>query len=432
MRYGIALMALVAAAWTQPMQTDVQRTFTAHATPGQFEDEQKSELLSPSSIKTMPLELLVNSLRRLNPMTLKPLKTINRKFYHAVAAALEPEKTVIEAHYLQEPAIPNKVKAEYRCLQQAVPPQVTAHFTRYFWDHLQFRQDYGILLPHWKVDISQILATTIDNLRDDMYILCEQYFSKEHLMTPSPMDAKPSTPTSLSYSGFFTKPPIVPVQDYSQILDQLKESVKFMGFQSFTAVRKGILGEFNDGYMMEIPDLVEGHLKIINTIDLLPTLEKHQNKLIYKIWIENIALKNPARSQHFFNDIMAFQIIPNLIGAYVAKGYYNQVLAFIRTMVTNDYLKRFWRSISSNNGLNYYERAAYWALGTGHEKAMEFVGQMKDMPGFRANRLFQCMSNSHDGAMVAASLKRIFDEKLLEEKLGEGECERFWAQLRRG
>ncbi|KAJ1973481.1 hypothetical protein H4R35_004099 [Dimargaris xerosporica] len=295
-------------------------------------------------------------------MALKPLRTISRKFYHAVAAALEPEKTVIEAHYLQEPAIPNKVKAEYRSLQQAVPPQVTAHFTRYFWDHLQFRQDYGILLPHWKVDISQILATTIDNLRDDMYILCE----------------------------------------------------------------------FNDGYMMEIPDLVEGHLKIINTIDLLPTLEKHQNKLIYKIWIENIALKDPARSQHFFNDIIAFQIIPNLIGAYIAKGYYNQVLAFIRTMVTNDYLKRFWRSISSNNGLNYYERAAYWALGTGHEKAIEFVGQMKDMPEFRANRLFQCMSNSHDGAMVAASLKRIFDEKLLEEKLDEGECERFWAQLRRG
>ncbi|KAJ1963964.1 hypothetical protein H4R35_007191 [Dimargaris xerosporica] len=74
---------------------------------------------------------------------------------------------------------------------------------------------------------------------------------------------------------------------------------------------------FNQGYVMEVLDLV--------------------------------------RARYIFNDIVAFQVIPELITAYAAKGYYEQVVTFIEKMRVNPYMVTFWESIPPNNGLDYYE-----------------------------------------------------------------------------
>ncbi|KAJ1970619.1 hypothetical protein H4R34_006003, partial [Dimargaris verticillata] len=344
---------------------------------------------SLATIEDLPPEILMEVLKHLNVSNLRDIQFTSHKVHKAIVLLLEPDRKVIATHYLQDPTILPTMKKNYRHLRTTDPVAAKAQISKYFNDHLQFRKDYDLLLFQRNSNLSQTLMMMLHSLRDDMFILCELYLQRARSMTPSDTEAKLPTLASLQYPDFYTNGPVTQTHDYPKILNELKESVNFNRFRSFADIHQGIWGDFNDGYMTEMPDLVERYLEIINNVDLLPVLTERQGKLVDKIWVENIALNNADRSRHFFNDIMAFQLIPKLIGAYIAKGYYDLAIVFIKTMMKNRYLTKFWQSIPADTGLNYPERAVYLALSTGHAKAIRLVKKMKNMPGFRANRLFQ-------------------------------------------
>ncbi|KAJ1971881.1 hypothetical protein H4R34_005597, partial [Dimargaris verticillata] len=145
---------------------------------------------------------------------------------------------------------------------------------------------------------------------------------------------------------------------------------------------------------MDMPALVERYLEIINDVDFHPFLVERQNEPLYGILAKDIVHNDPDRTRYFFNDIVAFHVVPELITAYVAKGYYDQALAFVDKLLENPHLSDFWKSIKVDTGLNYYERAVYTALFLDHgEKAFVFLEQMQLKLGFKVNRLSQCARN---------------------------------------
>ncbi|KAJ1971420.1 hypothetical protein H4R34_005751, partial [Dimargaris verticillata] len=127
-------------------------------------------------------------------------------------------------------------------------------------------------------------------------------------------------------------------------------------------VEAGYLGAFNNGYVMEIPALVEKYLEIINHDDVFSALEACQGEQLYDIILSDIVHNDPDRARYFFNNIVAYYVIPELIAAHVVKGYYNWVLTFIEKMRTNPYLLKFWNVHNGGTGTSYYELAVYAAL----------------------------------------------------------------------
>ncbi|KAJ1980648.1 hypothetical protein H4R34_002369 [Dimargaris verticillata] len=113
---------------------------------------------------------------------------------------------------------------------------------------------------------------------------------------------------------------------------------------------------------MQIPDLVEKYLEIINRGNLISPLEARGQDPAYDILVKNVVFKDYSRARYVFKNIMAAQIIPTLIMAYVAEGYYGEVLVFIDRMLNNSDLFNFWQNLPYYTGLDYYERAAYMAL----------------------------------------------------------------------
>ncbi|KAJ1972150.1 hypothetical protein H4R34_005503, partial [Dimargaris verticillata] len=155
--------------------------------------------------------------------------------------------------------------------------------------------------------------------------------------------------------------PMIAETDYTKLYSRFKCSFQ-VNSPSIFKVFSGHLGAFNKGYVLDIPYLVEKYLEIINQVDLLPFLTARQNEPVYDILVRNIAGNDPDRTRYFFNNVLAFHVIPELIATYVAKGYYKQALAFIQRMLKNRYISDFWELIKVDTGLDYYERAVYVAL----------------------------------------------------------------------
>ncbi|KAJ1979559.1 hypothetical protein H4R34_002770, partial [Dimargaris verticillata] len=130
-------------------------------------------------------------------------------------------------------------------------------------------------------------------------------------------------------------------------------------------------------YVADIPALVEKYLEIINNDDLCLSLQARQHDPVYATLVKHITRNDPERTRYFFNDIVGFQVIPELIAAHVAMGYYNQALMFINKMLNSPYLVRFQQSIEANTSLNYYELAVYMALQREmNQNAKDFVKQV--------------------------------------------------------
>ncbi|KAJ1973495.1 hypothetical protein H4R34_005055, partial [Dimargaris verticillata] len=92
------------------------------------------------------------------------------------------------------------------------------------------------------------------------------------------------------------------------------------------------------------------------------SLQACHDEPINKFLFDKMTHDVPARAQYFFNDAVAFQVIPELIAAHIAKGYYDEVLTFIDRMLENTQLRNFWTLVPADTGLDYYELAVYVAL----------------------------------------------------------------------
>ncbi|KAJ1968618.1 hypothetical protein H4R35_006377 [Dimargaris xerosporica] len=342
------------------------------------------------------------------------------------------DRKAMETQYLQDPTISNKAKQEFHALRQADPTAEPQKFNKYLWRQLQFRWDCKLLPIVWGLSPSQKANMVIDNLPHDVINLGELYLQQAQVLAPHTIAGNP-TPLDLTlYPDIFKGLPVASRPDYEDVANRFQQFIGPKAHQVFSDIEHGFLGAFNAGYVMEIPNLVKKYVEIINQVDLLPFIQQRHAEPIYGILAKDIAHNDPDRIRYFFNDIMAFHVIPKLIMAHVAKGYYNQVLAFINEMLESKYLKKFFDSIKVDTSLNYYERAAYMALRQPMDKnTTKFLkqSQKRAMPEFRVNRLYQCDFGDNQHDVVKHSLESIFDKALLQAQVGEGECQRFSAQF---
>ncbi|KAJ1973689.1 hypothetical protein H4R34_004989, partial [Dimargaris verticillata] len=342
----------------------------------------------------LPPEMLPEIFKHLGPVDLLPTLASNRQFYATVVMMLKSEAKVIGAQYLEDPTVSEANKQRYRIFKSTNPLATRKHYNWYFWHHLQFRWDHGLLPSTAALGSSQKHITAgvvLDNLRDDIITLCKLYLQHAPTAIPGDDGAVATPPASIPYPDLFTALPVEPRSDYLEQLKALSSRFSYNRFQPFENVGDGILGAFNRKYVMEVPALVEGYLTVINQNDLIPLLEKYEAGSAYRILAQGVALNDPVRARYFLNDIMAFQVIPKLIMAYVSKCYYKEALAFIDLMQSNPYLSKFWNRNGDSTGLNYYERAAFMVLRYKlDENAKGFVHQLQATPNFRVNRLYQC------------------------------------------
>ncbi|KAJ1971014.1 hypothetical protein H4R34_005877, partial [Dimargaris verticillata] len=139
-------------------------------------------------------------------------------------------------------------------------------------------------------------------------------------------------------------------------------------------------------------DLVEKYLEVINQTDLCPLLAARQEEPLYHVLANSIVVNDPNRAQHFFNDIVAFQVIPEIIAVHVAKGYYAEVLVFIDRMMKSPHLSDFWEAIPVNARLDYYEQAVFVALQREIDpKAKDFVMQVIETHDLLGKGLAKCI-----------------------------------------
>ncbi|KAJ1972391.1 hypothetical protein H4R34_005425, partial [Dimargaris verticillata] len=130
---------------------------------------------------------------------------------------------------------------------------------------------------------------------------------------------------------------------------------------------------------MDIPALVKKYIAVINHANFVALLQECHDELINKLLINKISHDDPTRAQYFFNDVVAFQVIPELIVAHVVKGYYDEVLVFINEMLENPHLQRFWTRVPADTSLDYYELAVYMALSrTMDDNAEQFTKHVID------------------------------------------------------
>ncbi|KAJ1970795.1 hypothetical protein H4R35_005651 [Dimargaris xerosporica] len=344
--------------------------------------------------------------------------------------------TDMKKQYLQDPTVPKADEQQHSELQQPDPSAADAQFNKYFWRHLQFRWDCGLLPRSSGLGSSQQYITTdvvIDNFQDNLFNLCRLYLQSAPLVMLGPDDAVQIPLGYIAYPDLSRVLSVPYRTDYGDISSQLNKFFSFDRFQPYNAIENGAFGAFNHGYVMEIPDLMERYLEVINEDDLYLPLQALQENAVYDIFIKVIALEDPARVQYFFNDIMAYQVIPNFVMAHVGKGYYDQALAFINRMRTNTYLSKLFNRIPADGHPNYYEQAVYMALGyTMNENATKFVMRLIAEHNLRINRMYQCELSYNLSNVVKDNLKSLYDEELLSAPVAIEECLEFTYQFFRG
>ncbi|KAJ1974033.1 hypothetical protein H4R35_003810 [Dimargaris xerosporica] len=449
MRYGITLLLLVTVAMGQT---------TPPGTPGSEAIEGVSKLPDghvdpnqslPTFKEHIPREILTEILKKIEPNYLRGILTTSPQFYNIIVQMLGLDRKTMETKYLRDPTISNKAKQEFHALRQADPTAEPQKFNKYLWRQLQFRWNRKLLPIVWGLSPSQKADMVIDNLPHDVINLGELYLQQAQVLAPHTIAGNPTPLDSTLYPDIFKGLPVAPRPDYGDVAKTFQQSFGYKVDKMFFDIGHGFLGAFNAGYVMEIPNLVKKYVEIINQVDLLPFIQQRHAEPIYGILAKDIAHNDPDRIRYFFNDIMAFHVIPKLIMAHVAKGYYDQALIFINEILESEYLKEFFGSIKVDTGLNYYERAAYMALRQpmnedttnfvkrvlkqGHAQDQEQErGHEQKVSEFRVNRLYQCMFSDDQRNTVIRNLDNIFDKELLQAQVDAGECQRFAAQFERG
>ncbi|KAJ1973169.1 hypothetical protein H4R34_005170, partial [Dimargaris verticillata] len=393
MHYGIAPLFLATVTMAQSTLPGPSGLGAVKDGMGKLGIHEKPDQPQLAMETRLPPEMLPEIFKHLGPVDLLPTLASNRQFYATVVMMLKSEAKVIDAQYLEDPTVSEANKQQYRSFELTNPLATRKHYNWYFWHHLQFRWDHGLLPSTAVLSSSQKHLTAgvvLGNLRDDIITLCKLYLQHAPTVIPG-NDGAVATPLALiPYPDLFTVLPVEPRPDYLEQLKALSSRFSYNRFQPFENVGDGILGAFNRKYVMEVPALVERYLNVINQNDLIPLLEKYEAGSAYRILTQDVALNDPVRARYFLNDIMAFQVIPKLIMAYVSKRYYKEALAFIDLMQSNPYLSEFWNRNGGSTGLNYYERAAFMVLRYKlDENAEEFVHQLQATPNFRVNRLYQ-------------------------------------------
>ncbi|KAJ1979571.1 hypothetical protein H4R34_002782 [Dimargaris verticillata] len=369
-------------------------------------------------------------------MDLQAILPTNHKFYSAAAIALGPELQVIGAQYLEDPTVPEEEKQRYRSLQQTDSLASPAMFNGYFWQHLKFRWDHDLFSIPWGENPSQNHITAdvvLDHLRDDIIILSRTYLRFAPDLVEAFANPEPIPLDSVPHPDLFLVHPLLQQTNFYHLYMTLLSSTASNGFEAFTSITKDPLGAFNKGYVADIPALVEKYLEVINNDNLCLSLQARQHDPVYATLAPHITRNDPDRTRYFFNDIMGFQVIPRLIMAHVAMGYFKQALVFIDRMLNNPYLVSLWQSIEADTGLNYYELAAYAALSADQsDKTFVFVATMKEQPGFRINRLTQCLGEGYYSPPTIAKLKEAIGEELLFAPISDSGCGRFRGLFQRG
>ncbi|KAJ1974032.1 hypothetical protein H4R35_003809 [Dimargaris xerosporica] len=382
MRFVTILLHLTAVVITQLVLPKASQCDAGSVLTKLFNVHQNINQVSMATIEDMPPEVLAEVLKQLDPTTLRAIQRTSHQFNSTITMLLSPEYKMIEAQYLQDPTILVKDTAQDWKYQNKMDSSAArAQLGPYFWRHLQFRWNHGLLPRSGGLSSSQKHITAdmvVDSLRDDVIIFCKIYLQKAHPIVPTNNDFNPTPPLWISYPDIFTVLSVPHGPDYGEAYQRLQQSVDINSQQSVAQIRNGILGAFNADYVVEIPALVEKYLEVVSRVDLLPSLSAHQEDPIYDILTSKVVLNDFSRAWYVFNDIIAFQVIPTLIMAYVAKGYFDDVLAFIDRMRNNPYLARFGQYIQVDTGLNYYECAAYTALYMHSKKvAVDFVNQLQ-------------------------------------------------------
>ncbi|KAJ1975373.1 hypothetical protein H4R34_004355 [Dimargaris verticillata] len=379
MRYGITLLLLAAVAMAQPALPDAPGSDATNVGMEKLSIQENPGQPPLATIDDLPLEMLAETLKQNDPMDLQAILPTNHQFYGAAAIALGPELQVIGAQYLDDPTVPEEDKQRYRDLQQLGSSAAPAMFNGYFWQHLKFRLSHGLFSIPWGENPSQNHITAdvvLDELSDGAYELCWLYLRTIPTLVPNNDETNPTPPGSLMYPDIYAGLPLVAGTNYQDLNYRLLRSF-YPSHPDISEVETGYIGAFNKGYVMEISAQVEKYLEVIDQADLLSSLEARQDELVYDIIANHIAHNDPVRARYFFNDIVAFQVIPELIAAHVVTRYYNQALVLIDRMQNNPYLSAFRESVIADIDLNYYELAVYVALElTMDENADDFVKQV--------------------------------------------------------
>ncbi|KAJ1969335.1 hypothetical protein H4R34_006174, partial [Dimargaris verticillata] len=264
----------------------------------------------------------------------------------------------IEAQYLTDPTVSDADKKQYRELLQSDSPAAQAMFKKYFQRRQQFRRDHGLPLIPSEVDPPQqhIAADVVlDMLKDGVDKLSTLYRNRANLLLIAKSVTDLAPLGSSPYPEFFAGLPRVSDTERQILTLWFERSIHYQ-FPGISEVNTGYLGAVNNGYVMDIPALVEKFLKVINQPDFFLIIKKSRDKVLYGQFANHIARNNPDRARYLFHDIVAFQVIPELIAAHVAKGYHDQVLVFIKSMLKNHYLLEFWERTPIDTSLNFYVR----------------------------------------------------------------------------
>ncbi|KAJ1975792.1 hypothetical protein H4R35_002992 [Dimargaris xerosporica] len=451
MRYEVTLLLLaaVAMAMGQPTMSGNSGIVDNPSSPS---DLQPTPSGQPNRFKSWMNKFLISAKQALDPT--KPKKASKdpwelpsdlkqwkesfetSHFDHFVKLVDEQGllRKAIEKQYLEDPTGPYADEQQYQKHLETNNAEAKNWFNHYLWRHVKFHHDHDLLLESTRLDSSRVYITgdvVVASLCYHIHIFSDLYYKYAASEKSRSSETKQIPYDGVPYPDIFTGLPVLPDYDYDRSKSILRH-YKAKGYKelSISDVIEGPLGAFNQDYVMEVPGLVERYLEVINNADFYQ-LKSTSYPLSRDALLYEIGHFNNKRVQYALNNIMAFQVIPELITAYVAKGYYDQVVMFIEKMGVSLYMDTFWKSIPDYR-LDYYECAAYVALAqTMNDNATKFVRRLKNEYNLSIPRLYQCEVEVIDVKTVQENLREIFPKEFLLAPVDKSKCKWISEQLNR-
>ncbi|KAJ1970702.1 hypothetical protein H4R35_005710 [Dimargaris xerosporica] len=286
-------------------------------------------------------------------MELPTIRFTSKQFNSGVNLASQRIHKDFKEQHLEDPTVPKSDKQGYQ--KHPDSDAVRIQFDKYLRRRLKFCWDYNlpIMSEDPKFPQAEMMAIIMDDLRLEIY----RFWSKHvHGANRAVLSVgHPELRDEIEFPDLIKDLPVEEKMDYEITYIAFRVSPYSKSQVPFSDVTDGLLGMFNADYVMDIPDLVKKYLEIINTVNLLSIIRVREKQLFESSLYQGIVRQGEDRAKCAFNDIMIHQVIPKLVGAYVAKGYYSQVLTFIDLLMNNTHVKAFWDRITDENRLNYYE-----------------------------------------------------------------------------
>ncbi|KAJ1962613.1 hypothetical protein H4R35_007334, partial [Dimargaris xerosporica] len=161
------------------------------------------------------------------------------------------------------------------------------------------------------------------------------------------------------YSDLFVLLPLPEGTSEEELRHRLASEGDQIVPQDITKVTHGYLGIVRQRTFAGTVDLVTECLQYFNNYDLLPFFQENQSEPEYEYWAKVIIPNDSYMARYYFNDLMAFQVIPKIVVRYIARGQSELAIWFIDLIVDNYYLNEFFKSTYYATDINYYELAAY-------------------------------------------------------------------------